>query len=61
MVPDEQMAAILSAAGSLEQICHGLVENANASGGRDNISVILVQARAKPMRRGLLSRMLGQQ
>ena len=33
---------------------------ANDSGGRDNISVILAHAVAKPARRGLLSRMLGQ-
>ena len=60
MLTDERMAALLSVAGTLEEKSRALVDAANASGGRDNISVILVQARSKPVRRGLLSRMLGQ-
>lgn len=60
MVPDSRIAALLMENASLEQVGQKLVENANSSGGRDNISVILAQARAKPARRGLLSRMLGQ-
>ena len=36
-----------------------LVDAANDSGGRDNISVILAYARSKPVRKGILSRMLG--
>ena len=43
-----------------QEKANALVDGANSSGGRDNISVILAQARAKPLRRGLLSRMLGQ-
>ena len=45
MVPDETLAGILQSVGSLEWKAARLVEAANANGGRDNISVILVQAR----------------
>lgn len=61
MVSDERIAGLLMAEASVEQIGQTLVETANVCGGRDNISVILAVARAKPVRRGLLSRMLGQQ
>lgn len=60
MMPDDRIAAILVAAGSLAEKARSLVDAANDCGGRDNISVILAQARSKPTRRGLLSRMLGQ-
>ena len=60
MVPDERLAAILQGEGSLEERGCALVDAANEQGGRDNISVILAYARSKPVRRGLLSRMLGQ-
>ena len=61
MVSDERIAAILMEEASLEQVGRTLVDSANGNGGRDNISVILAMARAKAVRRGLLSRMLGQQ
>jgi PPM family protein phosphatase len=60
MMSDERMAAILVTAGTLEEKCRALVDAANDSGGRDNISVILAHARSKPIRKGLLSRMLRQ-
>jgi protein phosphatase len=59
MVPDEELAAILQVDRSLEETVKALVDAANYNGGRDNISVILAFARPKPVRRGLLSRMLG--
>lgn len=59
MVPDQRLAAILLATASLEDKARALIDAANSSGGRDNISVILALARAKQARRGLLSRMLG--
>lgn len=59
MVADERLAAILLPEGTLEGKGASLVDAANDGGGRDNISVILAHARAKPVRRGLLSRMLG--
>ena len=60
MLSDERMAAVLVTAGTLEEKANALVDAANDSGGRDNISVILACARSKPSRKGLLSRMLGQ-
>jgi len=60
MVNDERIAAILVTVGTLSEKCQALIDAANSCGGRDNISVILAQARSKPIRRGLLSRMLGQ-
>ena len=60
MLSDERIAATLVGADTLAEKCHALVDAANDCGGRDNISVILVQARSKPARRGLMSRMLGQ-
>jgi PPM family protein phosphatase len=59
MVADERLAAILQPEGTLGDKGASLVDAANDGGGRDNISVILAHARAKPVRRGLLSRMLG--
>jgi protein phosphatase len=59
MVPDERIASILMSARPLEERAHALIDAANQSGGRDNISVILIAARSTPLRRGLLSRMLG--
>jgi serine/threonine protein phosphatase PrpC len=60
MVSDERIAAILMPAGTLAEKCQTLVDVANGFGGRDNISVILIKARCKPVRQGFLSRMLGQ-
>jgi len=58
MVPDSQIASLLATAGSLETKAYALVNAANDHGGRDNISVVLAYAQTKPVRRGLLSRML---
>src|SRR3954469_13079366 len=41
MVPDAQVAEIISSASALSEAGRGLVEAANAAGGRDNITVIL--------------------
>jgi protein phosphatase len=44
MVPDDDIATVLSAAGAdLEKAARALVAEANARGGEDNITVILVQ------------------
>jgi serine/threonine protein phosphatase PrpC len=51
---------VLVTAGTLEEKARALIDAANDSGGRDNISVILAAAKSKPVRKGLLSRMLGQ-
>ena len=50
---------ILNTPGTLDIKALALVQAANDSGGRDNISVLLVQAGACDSRRGLLSSMLG--
>jgi serine/threonine protein phosphatase PrpC len=60
MLSDERIAAVLVTAGTLEEKARALIDAANDSGGRDNISVILAAAKSKPVRKGLLSRMLGQ-
>ena len=59
MVSDTAIGAILLDAGSLEQKARQLIVAANEAGGRDNISVLLVQARQASPKRGLLSRILG--
>jgi PPM family protein phosphatase len=43
----------------MEQKADGLVAAANEHGGRDNISVLLVQVDATAEKRGLISRLLG--
>lgn len=58
MVSDQRIAAVLVTAGTLEEKGRALIDAANGGGGKDNISVILVQARSKPVRKSLLSRML---
>ncbi|PKO64493.1 MAG: protein phosphatase [Betaproteobacteria bacterium HGW-Betaproteobacteria-16] len=60
MLSDQRLAALLVTAGTLDEKAHALIDAANDSGGRDNISVILAAAKSKPLRKGLLSRMLGQ-
>ena len=59
MISDEAIAAILLGTKSLEQMGRELVVAANEGGGRDNISVLLAQAKEASVKRGLLSRMLG--
>ena len=59
MVLDPVIQAILNAPGTLRQKAATLIRVANDSGGRDNITVLLVHAAEEESRRGLLSRMLG--
>ena len=59
MVSDEQIAKVLGADESLDQRAHRLVDLANANGGRDNITVLLVQAHGNAKKRGFMSRLLG--
>ncbi|MBI5870891.1 MAG: Stp1/IreP family PP2C-type Ser/Thr phosphatase [Actinobacteria bacterium] len=42
MVPDETIAAILAGDGVLSSTAQALIEAANAAGGRDNISVVII-------------------
>lgn len=59
MVLDAAIAGIMLGDASLAQKARQLVVAANEGGGRDNISVMLVQAKEASTKRGLLSRMLG--
>lgn len=59
MINDDAIAAILLGSKSLDQGARQLVSAANNAGGRDNISVLLAQAKEASVKRGLLSRILG--
>jgi protein phosphatase len=59
MVDDPSIARIVLTDRDLAQKAADLIDIANSNGGRDNISVVLVQASETIGRRGLLSRFLG--
>ena len=59
MVDDAGIARLLNGDASLEQKAKQLIDAANAAGGRDNISVLLVCARQGRVRKGFMSRLLG--
>lgn len=59
MVDDASMARIMETDAPLAQKARQLIAIANAHGGRDNITVLLVQAVAGSKKRGLVSRLLG--
>lgn len=59
MIDDAAIARIVQSERDLEQKATDLIDAANANGGRDNISVILVEVAESSGRRGLLSRILG--
>lgn len=59
MVSEGGIASIMQAEATLQQKADRLIVAANDCGGRDNISVLLAQAKEDPGKRGLLSRMLG--
>lgn len=59
MVDDAGIERLLAEEGGLEQKARKLIDAANAAGGRDNISVLLVDASAESGRRGLISRLFG--
>ncbi|MEE4380753.1 MAG: protein phosphatase 2C domain-containing protein [Pseudomonadales bacterium] len=49
-LPDEQIAEFLAAGGTLRRRVDQLVERANAAGGRDNVTVALIEAPGDPSR-----------
>jgi serine/threonine protein phosphatase PrpC len=59
MVPDTGRATILKTSDTLAQKADQLVALANANGGRDNITVLLVQVGVTSAKRGLIARWLG--
>ena len=60
MLDDAAIAAILLSGESLAQMAQRLVDAANAQGGRDNITVLFVQAQGDSDERGLISKIFGQ-
>ena len=59
MVLDGEIADIMLGHATLEEKSKQLIDAANANGGRDNISVVLVHATRSTAQRSLLSRILG--
>ena len=59
MVDDVEIASILGGPVPMDQKADILVAIANEHGGRDNISVLLIQAVSVTEKRGLISRLLG--
>ncbi len=59
MVRDQDIAKILQMPVAAELRAKALVDTANAHGGRDNITVLLVQAEMGAEKRGLMARLLG--
>lgn len=59
MMQDSAMAEILQNSTSLALMAAELVTLANENGGRDNITVLLIEASATPEKRGLMARLLG--
>jgi len=59
MVADVAIARIMLTEAELEEKAQMLVDAANANGGRDNISVLLVEVGEAGEKRGLIARLLG--
>jgi protein phosphatase len=59
MVNDATIATILLGESSLERQAEALVDAANDHGGRDNISVLMVEVSKGSEKRGLIARLLG--
>lgn len=58
MIDDIAINRVVSTDMPLEQKARQLIDLANANGGRDNISVLLVELHDTPEKRGLISRLL---
>ena len=59
MMDDDAIAKIVASQLPLEQTATQLIAQANGNGGRDNISVLLVEVQEAPEKRGLIARWLG--
>ena len=59
MVGHKELTDLAAASVPLADKARQLIDAANAAGGRDNISVVLVQAAADSPKRGFMSRLLG--
>ncbi len=58
MLNADEIVAVLGSNETLEEKANRLIAAANANGGRDNISVLLVQAGQAERKPGLISRWL---
>jgi protein phosphatase len=59
MVQDAAICKIVSTEGALEHKAQMLIDAANDNGGRDNISVLMVEVHEAAEKRGLIARLLG--
>jgi protein phosphatase len=59
MAADSSIAKIVSSGADLTQKADSLIQLANHHGGRDNISIVLVEVKEDVDRRGLIARLLG--
>ena len=59
MVDDASIARIVASKDALEHKAVALVDLANENGGRDNISVLMVEVAKAPEKRGLIASLLG--
>jgi PPM family protein phosphatase len=59
MVDDAGVAQILMSGDTTQQKAQNLIAAANAAGGRDNITVLLIEAGEGSNKRGFMSRLLG--
>jgi serine/threonine protein phosphatase PrpC len=59
MIDDDLIDKIVTSELELEQKATQLIDQANENGGRDNISVLLVEVQEAPEKRGLIARWLG--
>ena len=59
MVDDASIAKIMQSETDLAQKADLLIDLANQHGGRDNISVVLVEVCEEIEKRGLIARLLG--
>jgi len=59
MVDANAISQIVSTEEGLEQKAKQLIDLANGNGGRDNISVLMIELHDAPEKRGLIARLLG--
>jgi protein phosphatase len=59
MVDDASIARIVDSDTDLELVATQLIDAANANGGRDNISVLMIGVKSDAEKRGLIARLLG--
>jgi len=59
MANDDAICEIVSSELALEQKAKQLIDAANDRGGRDNISVLMIEVHDAPEKRGLIARLLG--